>query len=142
VVRDWLVKLVAEEPAPSEIEARLLTQPTLAGDVEQIAEQPQLEKHHRIHRGLTGTAVVATDKAANEAEIDGGSEPSHKVICWNGGVERKAQVELRLDRFLAHHGQPLRLGRGRQQEGSPYFLRLDRVRQQPPIGSSMRVDGR
>ena len=43
VVGQGFVQLVTEEPAPGQVQAGLLTEATLAPNVEEIAEQPELE---------------------------------------------------------------------------------------------------
>ena len=49
VIRDCHSEFVTEEPAPGEVEAGFFAELPFASDVEQIAEQVELEDHDRIH---------------------------------------------------------------------------------------------
>ena len=62
VVGDRLAQLVAEEPAPGQIEPRLLTELALVPNVVQVAQQSQLEQHHRVHRRLPSATVERPDQ--------------------------------------------------------------------------------
>ena len=105
VVGNGLGQLVAEKPAPGQIESRLLAELALTPDVEEVAEQMQLEDDDRIHGGLAGPTVVGSCQAAHELEIHAGDDLPEDVLARDGVIQREADIELRLGRLATHHGQ-------------------------------------
>jgi len=109
VVGQGFVELVAQEPPPGQVQRSLLAKSTLAPNVEEVAKQPELEQDHWVDRRLSGVAVVLLGQTAYESEVDHSRESTHDVVGRNRGLQREAQVELRLDRFGPHHGRYLLL---------------------------------
>lgn len=62
----------------------------LAADIEEVAEEVQLEDHDRIDRRLTGPAVVRSRQAANKFEVDDGGDLAQDVMAGNSSIEREA----------------------------------------------------
>jgi hypothetical protein len=56
-----------------------------------------------------------------ETEVDAGSDLAQDVIDRHRGIQREADVQLRLGRLLTHHRRHLRLRRElRLEAGSPH----------------------
>ena len=105
MVGDRLAQLVAEEPAPGQIEPRLLTELAPAPNVVQVAQQSQLEQHHRFHRRLLSVTVERPALRSNETEIGTARQLANQVSGRHSRLQRELDVPLRLDGLLSHHGR-------------------------------------
>jgi hypothetical protein len=98
------VETQAAEPAISQIEVDLLTQPTLRTNAEAVADDEHPDHQLGINRGPPDVAVIGLEMRPNSGQVDETVDPAQHVIVRDVPVQTEA-VEQRLLHHtpFAHH---------------------------------------